>query len=63
MFGFLKNVSPTEIIILSAILILLFGAKAFRSIAKTAGESFKEMKNIKKNFTEAVEDSYKKSKE
>ncbi|MBN1169176.1 twin-arginine translocase TatA/TatE family subunit [Candidatus Woesebacteria bacterium] len=63
MFGFLKNLGPTEIIILAVILILLFGAKAFKSLAKTAGQSFKEMKNIKKNFTDAVEDGDKKSKE
>lgn len=63
MFGFLKNLGPTEIIILSLIFVVLFGAKAFKSIAKTAGESFREMKNIKKNFSEAVDDGDKKSKD
>ena len=54
MLNFIKNISPTEILILAAILILLFGGKAFISLAKTAGESFKEIKKIKKNVSEAV---------
>ena len=54
--GFLKNISTTEIIILVSILILLFGAKAFISFGKTAGQSLKEIKKIKRNFTEAIED-------
>ena len=52
--SFLRNISSTEILILAAILLLLFGAKAFKSIAKTSGESFKEMRKIKKNISEAV---------
>jgi Sec-independent protein translocase protein TatA len=56
MFNFLKNISPTELIILAAILLLLFGSKIFVSLGKTSGETLKEIKKIKKNFTEAVED-------
>ena len=52
--SFLRNISTTEILILAAILLLLFGRKAFISIAKTAGESLKEIKNIKKNVSKAV---------
>ena len=55
MFSFLKNISPTEIIILAVIFLVLFGGKAFVSLARTAGESFKEIKNVKKNFKEAID--------
>lgn len=56
MLNFLKNLSPTEIIILLSIVVVLFGGKAFASLAKTAGRSLKEIKGIKKSFKEAVED-------
>jgi Sec-independent protein translocase protein TatA len=54
MFNFIKNISSTELIILASILILLFGGKAFISLARTAGQSLKEIKKIKKNVTEAI---------
>ncbi len=56
MLDFLKNISPTEITILAVILIVLFGSKVFISLGKTGGETLKEIKKIKKSFTEAVED-------
>lgn len=61
--AFLKNISPTEIIILVSILLLLFGRKAFITLGKTGGETFKEIKKIKKSFTEAIEDNEPKKKE
>ena len=60
MLNFLKNLSPTELIIIAVILIGLFGSKIFISLGRTAGESVKEIKNIKKSFTDVVEDSDKK---
>jgi len=56
MLNFLNNIGPTELILLAVILIALFGAKAFTSLGKTAGESLKEVKNIKRSFNDAVED-------
>ena len=56
MMNFIRNLSVTEIIILAVILIGLFGSKIFISLGKTAGQSLKEMKNIKKSFTDAVSD-------
>ncbi len=56
MLSFFKNLSPLELIILATILILIFGRKAFISMGKTGGESFKEIKKIKKNFLEAFEE-------
>ena len=56
MFNFLKNISPTEIIIIGLIVVVLFGGKFATKLGKLGGESFKEIKNIKKNFNEAVDD-------
>lgn len=56
MLNFLKNLSPVEIAIIVLILIVLFGAKVITGLAKISGSTFKEVKNIKKNFTEALED-------
>jgi len=56
MFGFLRNIGTTELIIIAAIGVLIFGSKAFISLGKAGGQTFKEIKNIKKNFTDAVED-------
>lgn len=54
MFNFIKNISPTELIILAVILILIFGSKIVTGIGKTGGETLKEIKNIKKEITSAV---------
>lgn len=56
MFEFLKNISPIELGAIGLILIAIFGAKIVTNLAKTGGETFKEIKNIKKTFTEAVSD-------
>ena len=56
MFDFIKNISSTELIILVLILVVLFGGKIVTNLAKTSGESVKEMKKIKKEFTETILD-------
>lgn len=56
MFNFIKNIGPTELIIIGVILIVLFGSKIVSKIGRTSGETYKEIKNIKKEFTEAVKD-------
>lgn len=56
MFGFLKNIGTTEILIIVLILILLFGAKAITRLGKTGGETVREMKKAKKEFTDALDD-------
>lgn len=55
MFAFLKNLGPIELGIIVLILVVLFGAKTIRNLARTSGKSFKEIKTIKKTFTEAIE--------
>lgn len=52
----IKNVSPTEILIIALILIVIFGSKAVIKLGKTGGETIREMKSIKKSFTDAIED-------
>lgn len=56
MLSFIKNIGPVEIIILIFIVILLFGSKIAVKLGKSAGQSLKEIKNVKKEFTGAVED-------
>lgn len=56
MINFVKNLSPLEIGIIALIFLVLFGRKAFVSLGRTSGETLKEIKDIKKNFTEAVSD-------
>ncbi len=54
MFDFIKNIGPTELIIIAAVLILLFGGKIITSFARTSGQTVKELKKVKKEFKEAV---------
>lgn len=56
MLNFIKNLSPTELTIIAAILLLPFGSKTVIKIARKAGETVKEFKKIKKSVTEAVDE-------
>lgn len=56
MFDFIKNISPVELIIIALILVVFFGGRAITGLARTSGETVKEMKKIKKGFMEAIED-------
>lgn len=56
MLNFFKNLSPTEIAIIALIAIVLFGAKLITGLARTGGATLKEIKKIKRNFSEAIED-------
>lgn len=62
MFDFIKNLSTTELVIIVLILIVLFGGKLITSMARTSGETVKEVKKIKKEFTEALDIEDNKSK-
>ena len=55
MLSFLKNLSPTELILIGLIIVVLFGTKIAISLGKTGGQTLKEIKKIKKNFTESLE--------
>lgn len=54
MLNFIRNLGPTELIIIGVILIVFFGAKKIVNLGKTAGETTKEFKKIKKEFSNTV---------
>lgn len=56
MLDFLKNISPTEWIIIAVIFVALFGTRFVTGLGRTSGETLKEIKKIKKSFTEAISD-------
>lgn len=56
MFDFIKNISSTELILIVIILIVLFGPKLIKALGRTSGETLKEVKKVKKEFTKAIED-------
>lgn len=55
MFNFFKNISSTELIIIVLILLVLFGARTIIGLGKTSGETVKEIKKIKEEFTKAID--------
>ena len=61
MFDFIKNIGPAELIVVAIILIVFFGGKAIAGLAKTSGQTVKEIKNVKREFTKAIEIDDKKS--
>ncbi len=56
MLDFIKNIGPTEILVIALILIVLFGSRIVTRLARTGGETVKEIKKVKKTFNEALED-------
>lgn len=56
MLDFLKNIGPTELIIIGVILIVFFGSKKIAELGKAGGETVKEVKKIKKEFSGALDE-------
>lgn len=56
MLDFTKNISPTELIVIALILLLLFGRKVLVGIARSAGETMREVKKVKNGLSEAIEE-------
>lgn len=50
---FLNNIGTTELIIIGVILLVLFGGKKLSELARGLGESGRELKNVKKEMTDA----------
>ena len=61
MFDFIKNISHKEVIIIVLILIIFFGGRVITNLARTSGETIKELKKIKKEFLNSIEDNDNKS--
>lgn len=54
MFNFIKNIGPTELIIIGLIVVIFFGGKIATRLGKASGETFREIKKVKESFTDAV---------
>lgn len=50
MLTFLKNIGPTEVIIIAVVLLILFGSKKIRELSHGLGVSTKEMKKVKEEI-------------
>jgi Sec-independent protein translocase protein TatA len=61
MFNFLNNIGPTEWAVIAFIVLFFFGSKVATKLGRTGGETLKEIRNIKKTFTDAIEDDKDKS--
>jgi len=51
-----NNISGTELLVVAFVLVVLFGGKKLPEFAKGLGESAKELKKAKKEFTKAMGD-------
>ena len=56
MFDLVKNIGSTELIIILLVLVILFGANTISDVAKKGGETFKEVKKIKKDIIDATKE-------
>jgi len=56
MFNFIRNIGPTELIIIGVILAIFFGSKKIAGLGKSAGEATREFKKIKKEMSRAVDE-------
>lgn len=56
MFNFIKNISPLELVIIGLVVVAFFGTTIAKVLGRKSGEAFKEVKKIKKSFTEALDD-------
>jgi Sec-independent protein translocase protein TatA len=56
MLNFIRNIGPTELIIIGVILVIFFGTKRIAGLGKVGGETVKEVKKIKEELKGAVED-------
>lgn len=54
---FLNNIGSTELIIIGVVLLILFGGKKLSELARGIGESGRELKNVKKEMTNAFNDT------
>lgn len=58
-----QNIGTTEIIIVGVVLVLLFGGKKIKELARGLGEGTKELRNVKKEITDPTVKSEKGGKE
>lgn len=51
-----QNIGPTEIIIIVLALVILFGSSRISDLAKSLGETERELKKVKKDYKKAMDD-------
>lgn len=51
MLDFVKNIGPTEILVIAVIVILFFGSRIAVRIGRSSGETLKEIKKIRNEIT------------
>ncbi len=61
MFDFIKNLGTVELLIIAGILILLFGGKKIKELARGLGESKKEIKKVKEEISPSEKEKSSKS--
>lgn len=54
MLNFFRNMGTTELLIVLGIIVLLFGGKKIKELARGLGESKAEVKKVKEEVTKAV---------
>ena len=57
MLGFIGGLGPTEIIVVLALLLLLFGAKKLPELARGLGQGIREFRKSVKDISQDVTDS------
>ncbi|MDA8234019.1 MAG: twin-arginine translocase TatA/TatE family subunit [Clostridia bacterium] len=65
MLGFLPNIGPTEILVVLAVALLIFGPGKLPEVGKALGRTINEFKrasrDVQKQINEAIEDEDKKA--
>ena len=56
MLNFLKNIGPTELILIAVVVFLVFGSKALVNVSRKLGASVKEIKKVKQDITAIKEE-------
>lgn len=56
---FLKNIGTTEIIIVAVVILVLFGGKKMNEWAKGLGETGRELKKVKSELNDALDETKK----
>lgn len=54
MLNFIRNLGPSELIVIGLILVLFFGAKKMSGLGKTAGETTREIKKASKELKSTI---------
>jgi sec-independent protein translocase protein TatA len=55
--NFIKNIGTTEIVIIVAIIILLFGSKIAIALGRAVGDTLREIKKAKNEITGVAQDA------